>query len=268
MIAPFLRYRDASGQKSQRDVAAAIQEQRPVLQPILVIDSVNTNGVGFHFEVENRGKTTAYNIRQQHARNGDFQGNIITHESGNELASKAEMRISSPLKCCRGDNYISADLVVAYDGKFETTNASFRSLHRFHVMGEDLKPGRFFQNHGEVEAGARKLFDKDSIILSALRLPVGSVQFTVSDKDSRTGAINRYRAVSRNREIYIDCSNRVVTFISGEPGNRKVLKLPLARPDKHGIILSWSTNMAYLSVDGAEVADPTNYLRESERNLK
>jgi len=69
---------------------ASHTSERPILEPMLVIDLVSSNKVLCHYEIQNTGKTTAYDVRSQESGNGFWAGqfvSIITELAPNGKAS-------------------------------------------------------------------------------------------------------------------------------------------------------------------------------------
>src|SRR5450759_4359607 len=64
-VAPFLKFQEADSRKTTHEKFDYINQNRPYLEPQLVIDSIESNTVFYHYQVQNTGVLPASSISEE-----------------------------------------------------------------------------------------------------------------------------------------------------------------------------------------------------------
>lgn len=219
---------------------------RPQLDPVLVIDSVNSNLVAYYFEVNNLGKTTGVDITFYEDR-ADYRGGSFTNGRNSwHLAPGAKMSINTPMPMTllQSDDVFLTDLTLKYCLVRGGVATNFTSLFRYAIPKKMLHSGRFFYIWSEDDSSVTKPSGLDDV-QKQIEMPQGSIGITmVGHKLSSIVA-------SKRRLVYDPINN----FVEFDNINSDGTLVSLTRSTldtengHHFIFFSWGTNYASLEAD-------------------
>ena len=232
--------------QSQADLNSDLfNSNRPQLDPVLVIDSVNSNLVTYYFEVNNLGKTTGADITFYEDR-ADYRGGLFNNGHNSwHLAPGAKMTINTVMPMTlQSDRDFSTDLVLKYrlsTGRLET---NFISIFRYAVPTTYLHAGRFFYIWSEEEALDLSKTNELNI-QKQLAMPRGTI--FISMIAQKLAVID-----SENRRLIYDPNNKSVEF-DNRNFDGTVVRLTRntleTENGDHFILFSWGANFSMLSAD-------------------
>jgi len=244
--APFHKYQDAIRQ-SESDF---VERVRPVLEPSLTVDFNGTNGVIYHFDVENKGKLTAYNIRWEQAGVDSFEI-ISTNLISNQLEPGQTISISSNIPIPVPKDGFHPRLTLFYDGSEKGRTKSFQTSHLFNLNPLLVKAGvtasqiaAYPNTNHSFEATAQDFGKK---MESQFDLPTGTISFWLTT--SNKGEFPTIRLVGSNRFFEFNEFTRTAKFISGGASDKPLQLEKKIRPKNYFVLLSWTTNSAMMAID-------------------
>jgi hypothetical protein len=231
-------------------------DNRAWLEPKLYIDSISSNVVRYHFEVENLGSLPAFQILKQE-RNENFSEANYDEPRESVLPPKGHMALGGNIfgiKTKPGVDVLT-DLVLVYKSKVGGTNITLRSSFKYRISNYALKPGEFSYLRQEWI----KTEDDESgkMWSAALNKPEGTTML-VWLEHKPDGSGNFTATISRDRFVVLDPTSRSVSFGS-KVGNGTMHVLTGDLPSntqRHVIALIWTTNSISLHIDGKILSDP------------
>jgi len=236
---------------------------RPQLDPVLIVDSVNSNSVVYHFEVQNIGKLTAVDIKHQVKTSG-MQDVELNLPWSSHLAAGAKMVINDPLfeQPLPSDNEFSTDLLLEYRFDTRGLHTNFQALFRYSIPKGSLHPGSFFYWTAQETPSPDKVFRLQDIV-KTFALPQ-AVIFLVAKIGSEFKTGSEFNCRAGNKYFEINPSEKTVKFESVTVDGKRIsfIKNFATMPDKlHIITLLWTITNAEMRVDGFAVDGNTNHLQ-------
>jgi hypothetical protein len=237
-----------------------VAENRPYLKPTLIVESVKSNEVYCHFDIENTGKLPAYNVRWQQKSETFSAGD--NRPVSYELAPGAKMSTITLPGTKIIDSVFNMELLISYEAKVNETEASYRSAFNFLIPEYSLNPGQFFYFHNK-ELGENEQLLTIEDIKKQFEMDNGVVTLSLQvNKENPTAS----HFILSNSKRYFDFNpiKRLITFkFFNSSGTPTELKLPMKQITNgwHLIIMYWNTNVTYLSADDQKTSAPPTFAR-------
>jgi hypothetical protein len=262
------------------NVAGPYQESPPNLEVLFVTDEIApspVDRVDYHFEVENKGKLRADNVRWKLHGEGGLHQRIAT-EFSDTIGGGDKISILVPPWFWEANDFASDwELEIDFEYSIDGKSRYLTSFYTFKMQRQSTKPGYLLPEK-------RKTIPRDE----PQNVDLGKAFLGLDDYAgfmyfSFGGPMPRGSAGNGIRQIYLDPDSRSVTFDFRPLNGRKIaltnylgstngFRLIDQRPKVYHVVsFGWDKFGAFVNIDGNVVADPEDYwktnLMLAEKNL-
>jgi hypothetical protein len=239
---------------------------RPYLDPVLTIDTAESNKVMYHYELTNVGELPAGDIKFRKASTGFNDTEFETYIQ-RVLAPGAQMQVIGscvPTDLSPTSSVEPFELEISYGATVDNTERYFKSSYRFLILRSFLKPGVFrYESANHVEGGATHTeVGSQQELPTQFARPQGRVSIALNERKRNGGSANTVVASGGGREFRFDPIQRTVLFRSREDGGKVVELRREMRPTANGyhiVTLGWGPSGALLGIGGDEISEPSTF---------
>jgi hypothetical protein len=232
-------------------------KDRPILEPTLVIDSVDANKVRYHFSIKNTGTSAAFAIRISEKT----VGMTVTQSKPaplSQLMPGGTMTHGIPAPAIFDPNEFADQLTIKYRATSADTGIGFQSDYQFWISSDVLKPGEFAYigaNHDDTarDNSTDLIQDFEKQFLQSQ----GSIYINLPERNDN-GTPNAFTLENDQRQFEFDPDARLVKFETKTASGRTVrLVRPLrvSKTGNHIVIFTWNSAGGSLNVDMQRVED-------------
>lgn len=239
-VAPFLKFQEADNRKTTQEKFDYINQNRPYLEAELVIESVDSNAVDYHFEIHNNGALPAI-LTLEEEKSPDFTAPDIPIHT-NYLIPNGHMQI--PSETAFINTQMPLDLYVEYKAFYEGTNLTFNDIFHFQLNG---KIGRQYSESDYPESKQDPIRGPSSSFDGGLTLPSGAVSFF-----GKYNGTNQLLSTATNRLLVVDELSKTVLFKSSPNEEKSFVldeEIPTNKAGFYMVVASWDTNHIMLCVN-------------------
>ena len=228
-----------------------VSENRAYLDAEIVIDSVASDKIYYHFEIANKGKLPATSIIDNENSDGTMysSGNLEAHDLS--PGSKMNLLAGIPRFGNKGGG-LHSDLTINYQSKVHGETNNFKARFVFFVSMEMLKPGRFSCDHSELDQSGKADLSLMSHADAVFKLPMGTITFVAPTRIPGTSIPNIFGILGEKRYLVFDGSLNTVVFKTSLLNGSNVIKsvnFSGSSDWAHVVTARWNDTSADLFVD-------------------
>ncbi len=237
-----------------------LENNRPILEPKLIIFEKNNEGFKFKFKVTNLGNIIARNIQALTISNVFAKAEFIPKQR--ELAHNAEIEINPSIVYVSMPNSTHANfnVILQYSASVNNIENNYISSFAFNVLLDELNNGEFgyeYSKHKEGKIPSDEQMDKLEID-ERLNSNEGTYVFRFDeDKQRKDGKDGVAIFVNQpDKLVTFDTKSRTITFTytfnnKDAYGEAHMISYKISGTDrKHFVALTWSSDKITLFVDG------------------
>lgn len=272
-VAPFNQYDRVQKTLRDQETYEALEKSRPRLEPVLLIDKINTNldEVSYHFLIVNSAGATAFNL-QQHVRTTgrghfhdwqDLSFKLNTIEPGGKISFNPR-----PWNWQANDIIWLVQLDLTYQCYIAGKVKNIRSSFEFQMFRNAIKEAEYYPNHFEVDFDPPEQKSSAAQFLSISDVKGDFVLFCKGPPPS----ISASNAV---RQFYVDTNQNMIRFYFRSTNGHQVMLTNYYHAELNAtnyIILDWDSQGALLAVNSVFEAEPLFYwskiLRDEGLNVE
>lgn len=238
-------------------------EKLPVIQTRLVIDSVDSNKVESHIQLENIGKVVIKNIRV------GFQTKILQQQENEPhmsrtLPANGKISVALPPNILKPNKGESLIVRILYNAEINGVEKEFLQKIRFLLFPKDIKVQTVEPEAWEESKGhSHVIEDARAAVYNQFTQTEGTMTFVFPETE-KDGRANLVYLTNEFRSFSFDPVSRIVSLRTKTKSGRLIsLDLPLleaANKEKNHIILfMWDEKGGLLHLDNAVKRDPKTF---------
>lgn len=233
-----------------------VEEHRPYLNPVLVIDSIIDKMVAGRLEIENKGKLPALGIHEKVVSDKEILS-VSSVGSNRALEPQLKMDVPLPPGLHAESNGLHFNVILDYSSRILGSNFTYKSSFRFGVPLYAVAVGRFNLGKSDASYAGTEISDLADTLKS---LDVASGKLTMTLNARSSAPVSWFDTSLRS--LRFDFANKEVVFKSMTATGRMIELIRGIMDNEsgdHSVLLMWDTNAAMLEVDGDKTSDPADY---------
>ncbi len=232
---------------------AVITPRRPVLEPILLVESVHSNTARYRFEIQNTGAIEAIDIRFEIRRSAFLHCCLQDIDiEKRTLLPKQHMSIVPADETCPANADLQLELSLYYRGATGTSCENFSSHYQFIVPKKELTPNAF--QHTKCDHSVATIIQPNyALFREQLMKSSRTIGCRVSEISTVNGLPTEFIVSTDKRSLRFLAEKKLVQFQHTWDSGQSVLlqsTFDLTSHGWHTVECSWGPTAVRLTVDG------------------